>query len=140
MVFAGGRAHDATVSSIVHAASVAGAWASAAAHLALIVFLVCGGALAVARPGLRRAHLACVVGTAAVFLAGADCPFTVAENRFRGAAGWARYDTGFVAHYLVRPLTGHERIGTTLGIAIALAWTIPTVVTYGPVGLRKRQR
>jgi hypothetical protein len=92
------------------------AWTMALSHLSLVVFLITGAWF----PRLRPLHLLAVGATAAVFLAGADCPLTVWENHFRAAAGWDTYGEGFVAHYLWRPAP----------VWVVAAWLVPTVVAY----------
>jgi signal transduction histidine kinase len=106
------------------------AWTMAFAHLSLIVFLIVGAWLTRRWPGVRRVHLAAIAATAAVFLAGADCPLTVWENHFREAAGWSTYGDGFVVHHLIEPLTGVGRLGTTGEALVVAAWVLPTVVGY----------
>jgi len=106
------------------------AWTMAAAHLSLIVFLVTGAWFSLCWPGVRLWHLLAIAATAAVFLAGADCPLTVWENHFREAAGWSTYGNGFVVHYLIEPITGTRRLqGSGQGLVLA-AWLLPTLVGY----------
>ncbi len=106
------------------------AWLMAGAHLLLIVFLITGAWLARRHPALRPVHLAAIMATAAVFLAGADCPLTVWENHFRAAAGWDAYGEGFVVHYLIEPLTGVGRLGPAAQALVVAAWVVPTIVGY----------
>ena len=106
------------------------AWLMAGMHLTLIAFLITGAWLAHGRPGLRRAHLLAIGATAAVFLAGADCPLTVWENHFRDAAGWDTYGEGFVVHYLIEPLTGVGRLGPGAQVLVVAAWVVPTILGY----------
>jgi hypothetical protein len=103
--------------------------AFAVAHGLFIVALIVGGPLSARWPRLARAHLVAVAGTAAVFLSGSDCPFTVAELFFRRHAGWSTFDTGFVSHHLVEPL---HPAGITPWVQVLLvaAWVVPTVVGH----------
>jgi hypothetical protein len=103
------------------------AWTMAAAHLALIVFLIVGAWFTRRWPGVRAVHLGAIAATAVVFLAGADCPLTVWENHFRAAAGWDTYGDGFVVHHLLDPLLGVTRPSP---VAVVAAWLVPTLVGY----------
>ncbi len=85
-------------------ALVLSAYAVAAVHLALIGFLLAGGALALWRPHLVRWHLPVVAGVALVNRIGASCPLTLLENRLRILAGLPPHSDGVVAHYLIRPV------------------------------------
>ncbi len=100
----------------------------AVAHGLFILFLVSGALLARRWPSLVRPHLAAVAATAAVFLAGADCPLTTWENHFRTADGRPVIE-GFVEHYVVRPF---HPDGMTLAVQalVLAAWVVPTVVGY----------
>jgi hypothetical protein len=110
----------------------AGAIAAALAHLALIAWLVVGGPVAACRPSLARWHLAAVVPTGAVFLAGADCPLTVWEKACREAAGWAVYEGGFLEHYVVRVRPVHHGgMSPAVQVAIVVAWVLPTLAGHG---------
>jgi len=102
----------------------------ALAHLALIVWLVVGGPLSLRWRRLGPLHLLAVAPTAAVFLAGADCPLTVWEKHFREAAGWPSYRGGFIENYLVEPWHSGG-ISPLVSVAVAATWIVPTVVGHG---------
>lgn len=85
-------------------ALVLSAYGVAAVHLALIGFLLAGGALALWRPHLVRWHLPVVAGVALVNRMGANCPLTLLENRLRVLAGLPPHSDGVVAHYLIGPM------------------------------------
>jgi hypothetical protein len=70
-------------------------------HLGFILFVVAGAALVARRRMLLPLHLAAVAWGVAIEVAGAACPLTALENRFRLLAGAAGYGGGFVDHYLV---------------------------------------
>jgi hypothetical protein len=107
----------------------------AAVHGAFVVVLV-GGAVVVLRdPRAWRLHVPAIVAMATVAGAGADCPMTVLEARFRARAGWPRHETGFISHYLIEPW---HPAGITRSIraAIIAAWILPNVTAYGVLARR----
>ncbi len=61
--------------------------AVAVSHLSLIGFLLAGGFVARGRPGVTKAHLVTLAGTAAVYAGGFDCPLTIWEKDLRQLAG-----------------------------------------------------
>jgi len=100
----------------------------AVTHGLFIAFLVSGALLARRWPPLVRPHLGAVAATAAVSLAGQDCPLTTWENHFRAADGRPVIE-GFVEHYLVLPI--HDQGMTpAIQVVVLAAWVIPSVVGY----------
>jgi Protein of Unknown function (DUF2784) len=100
----------------------------AVTHGLLIAFLVGGALLARRWPRLVRPHLGAVAATAAVFLAGLDCPLTTWENHFRAADGRPVIQ-GFVEHYLVLPI--HDQGMTpAIQVLVLASWVVPSVVGY----------
>jgi hypothetical protein len=72
-----------------------------AAHLAFVLFVVCGGLLVLRTPRLAWLHLPAVAWAAFVELSGSICPLTPLEVTLRRGAGDAGYAGDFVEHYLV---------------------------------------
>jgi hypothetical protein len=72
-----------------------------AAHLAFVLFVVCGGLLVLRTPRLAWLHLPAVAWAAFVELSGSICPLTPLEVTLRRGAGEAGYAGDFVEHYLV---------------------------------------
>jgi hypothetical protein len=72
-----------------------------AAHLAFVLFVVCGGLLVLRRPGWAWVHIPAVVWAAFVEFSGWICPLTPLEVAFRRSAGEAGYGGDFVEHYLL---------------------------------------
>ena len=70
-------------------------------HLAFIVFVVVGGALALVHRGWTLVHLPSVAWAAWTEFTGTICPLTPWEQALRHAAGDAGYSGGFVDHYIV---------------------------------------
>jgi hypothetical protein len=71
------------------------------AHLAFVLFVVCGGLLVLRTPRLAWLHLPAVAWAAFVELSGSICPLTPLEVTLRRGAGEAGYAGDFVEHYLV---------------------------------------
>ena len=71
-----------------------------AAHLAFVLFLVCGGLLVLRTPRLAWLHLPAVAWGAYVELSGSICPLTPLEVTLRRGAGEAGYGGDFIEHYL----------------------------------------
>ena len=102
----------------------------AVSHLAIIGFLLGGGFVARRHPRVTRAHVLVLVGTAAIYAGGLDCPLTDWEKGLRRLAGDDVYTGGYLEHYLVSPwhpagMTKGIGLGI-LGIAVAT-----TAVAYG---------
>ena len=72
-----------------------------AAHLAFVLFVVCGGLLVLRTPRLAWLHLPAVAWGAYVELSGSICPLTPLEVTLRRGAGEAGYGGDFIGHYLV---------------------------------------
>jgi hypothetical protein len=72
-----------------------------AAHLAFVLFVVCGGLLVLRTPRLAWLHLPAVAWGAFVELSGTICPLTPLEVTLRRGAGEAGYGGDFIEHYLV---------------------------------------
>jgi hypothetical protein len=108
-----------------------------AVHLAFVVFVLVGGFLAWRWPGVLRVHIPAVVVSAALALAGLDCPLTELEKWLLEMAGEVPYRGGFISHYLVEPVYAP---GTTPAVRVLLrvATVAITVVAYGGYLLRRR--
>lgn len=70
-------------------------------HLTFVVFVACGGFLALQRPRAAWLHLPAFAWGVAIECAGWICPLTPLENRLRMEAGEAGYSGGFIEHYLL---------------------------------------
>jgi hypothetical protein len=101
-------------------------------HLAFVVFVLAGGFLVWQWRRLLPFHLAAVATSAALAVAGLDCPLTDVEKGLLRLAGDEPYTGGFIAHYLVRPLYGG---GMTPGLRIGLRVFTVAVVATAYLGL-----
>ena len=94
-----------------------------AAHLAFVLFVVCGGLLVLRTPRLAWLHLPAVAWAAFVELSGSICPLTPLEVTLRRGAGEAGYGGDFVEHYLVAlvyPAGLTRELQIALGAAVLL--------------------
>ena len=99
-------------------------------HLGFVVFVVCGGLLALWRRRAAFVHLPAAAWGVYIELTGGICPLTPLENRLRALGGESAYSGDFVERYLMPVLypAGLERdTQTTLGL-LALALNIALYV------------
>ena len=69
-------------------------------HVAFVIFVVVGGALALRWPKVAVVHLPAVAWAVYIEWSGAICPLTPLENALRTAAGLEAYAGDFVAKYV----------------------------------------
>jgi hypothetical protein len=94
-----------------------------AAHLAFVLFVVCGGLLVLRTPRLAWLHLPAVAWAAFVELSGSICPLTPLEVALHRGAGEAGYGGDFVEHYLVAliyPAGLTRELQMAIGAAVVL--------------------
>jgi hypothetical protein len=73
-------------------------------HLAFVVFVLCGGLLALKWRWIAWLHLPAVVWGAVVEFTGWICPLTPLENWLRAQGGETLYRSDFIAQYLLSVL------------------------------------
>jgi len=107
------------------------------AHLAFVLFVVCGAFLVLRRPRLAWLHLPAAAWGVTIELSGRGCPLTTLENLLRLRAGLAGYSGGFVEHYVVWLLYPG---GLTRGVQFVLAGIVLIVnlVLYAFVWRQRR--
>ena len=110
-----------------------------AVHLAFIIFVLCGGLLALWRPRLAWLHVPAAIWGALIEFTGWICPLTPLENYFLELAGSNAYEGGFIARYLwpvIYPAGMTPTIQNILGgIVIVL-----NCIIYAVVVARMRNR
>jgi hypothetical protein len=106
-------------------------------HLAYVVFVLVGGFLAWRWRSLARYHVPAVMVSAALPLAGLDCPLTDLEKWLHTQAGDAPYTGGFIEHYLVEPILSG---GLTPDLHLVLRVATITVVAVAYVGVLSLRR
>ena len=110
----------------------------ALSHLTLIGFILAGGFVARAHPRVTKAHVIALVGTAAVYAGGLDCPLTDWEKGLRRLAGDDVYTGGYIEHYLVSPWHP-SGMNPAIGFGILGVAVATTALAYGG-RLRLRHR
>lgn len=96
-------------------------------HFLFVLFVVCGGALALWWPRIIWLHVPAVIWGVLIEFCGWICPLTPLENRLRRAHGEAGYEGDFIAHYILPLLypagltRGRQLILGALALSINLA-------------------
>ena len=96
-------------------------------HVLFVLFVVCGGVLALWWPRIIWIHVPAVVWGVLIEFFGWICPLTPLENRLRRAQGDAGYEGDFIAHYILPLLypggltRGRQFVLGVLALSINLA-------------------
>jgi len=107
-------------------------------HALFIVFVVCGGLLALRWWWVIWLHLPAVVWAVLLEVFGWLCPLTPLEQSLRKAAGETSYSGSFIEHYLVQFIypVGLTR---TVQLYLAAGVILVNIVVYGLVIRRRRK-
>lgn len=107
-------------------------------HLAFILFVMLGGALALRWRWMPIIHIPAAVWGFFVELTGRICPLTPLENYFRARAGQTGYSESFIEHYLLALIYPE---GLTRDIQHALAGLVVLInaAIYGWLFYRRRK-
>ncbi|HMA08137.1 MAG TPA: DUF2784 domain-containing protein, partial [Ramlibacter sp.] len=105
-------------------------------HLAFIVFVVAGGALAARWRWVVLVHLPVAAWGFFVELTGRVCPLTPAENYLRHRAGQSGYAQSFVEHYLLA-IVYPEGLTREAQFVLAGGVVIVNLAIYGWLLLRR---
>jgi hypothetical protein len=98
--------------------------ATAASHLAYLVYVPGGGFLALRRPRTVWLHLAAVCWGVAIVALPLPCPLTSLENWARARAGMKPLPaTGFIDRYVAGVCYPSDRTGTAQAVAFTAAAT-----------------
>lgn len=108
-------------------------------HALFIVFVVCGGLLALRWRAVVWLHLPAVAWAFLLELYGWTCPLTPLEQGLRQAAAGASYSGSFLEHYLLLLIYPP---GLTRGVQISLAGAVLLLngILYGFVWRRWKGR
>lgn len=99
-----------------------------ALHFAFVLFVVCGGLLALWWPRAMWLHIPAAIWAVAIEFTGWICPLTPLENYLRRQQGESGYRRDFIAHYILpvlypEGLTRDDQLllgAAALGINIAI--------------------
>ena len=105
-------------------------------HFAFIVFVVCGGFLALKWRWLAFLHLPAAIWGALIEFQGWLCPLTPLEQRLRREAGDQGYAGGFIEHYVL-PIIYPQELTRELQMMLGASVVVINLVAYGWL-LRRR--
>lgn len=107
-------------------------------HLAFILFVLLGAAIAVRWRWIPFVHLPAAIWGVLIELAGWVCPLTYLENDLRIQAGQAGYTNSFVEHYLLDIIypSGFTR---ELQFELAAVVIVVNIAIYGWLFSRRRR-
>ncbi len=108
-------------------------------HLAFIVFVVCGGLLAMRWRWIPWVHIPAAVWATVLEIRGLICPLTPLENWLRREAGGTGYTGGFIEHYLV-PIVYPSGLTPGIQALLAVLVVVGNVIVYTVVWRSRRER
>ena len=108
-------------------------------HFAFVLFVACGGLLALRWWKAGRLHLPAVAWGAFVEFYLGYCPLTPLENVLRAKAGLDTYGGGFIEHYLL-PVIYPPGLTPGMQTALGLLLVAANVVIYALAWRRHRAR
>jgi hypothetical protein len=109
------------------------------AHFAFILFVLCGGLLALHRGWLCLLHLPAAAWGVFLEVSGGLCPLTPLENALRVRSGAAGYPGGFVEHYLL-PVIYPADLTREVQLGLAALVVVVNVGVYACVARRAWRR
>jgi len=108
-------------------------------HALFVVFAFAGGVLVLRWPRIAILHVPAAAWAAWVELSGTICPLTPLENEWRRVAGGARYEGGFIEHYVV-PVLYPSGLTPRVQLALGLLLIVANVAIYGFAWRRASRR
>jgi hypothetical protein len=108
-------------------------------HVAFLVFVVSGGALALRWPRAMWVHLPAVAWAAWIEFSGNICPLTPLENDLRARAGLAPYEGDFIANW-VFPILYPEGLTRESQLLLGAGAVVINLVVYASVVRCRRTR
>jgi hypothetical protein len=108
-------------------------------HLAFVLFVVLGAALAVRWPRILGFHIAAVAWGVFIEFSGAICPLTPLEVHLRQLGGAAGYQGGFIEHY-VMTLLYPSGLTRKMQIGLGSLALLANALAYTYFFLRRKQR
>jgi hypothetical protein len=108
-------------------------------HLTFIVFVVCGGLLAMRWRWIPWIHIPAAVWATVLEIRGLICPLTPLENWLRREAGGTGYSGGFIEHYLL-PIVYPSGLTPRIQLLMAVLVVVVNVAAYTLVFRSRRTR
>ena len=99
-------------------------------HLGFIVFVLAGGLLVLRWKRLAWAHVPSITWGMSTEFFGLWCPLTPLENWLRESSGGARYEVGFIEHYIM-PIVYPEGLTREMQIAMGSLALLVNGLIYG---------
>jgi len=108
-------------------------------HLLFVLFVVCGGLLALRWRWISLVHLPAAIWGVVIEFTGWMCPLTPLEIRLRVAAGEEGYPGGFVEHYLISLLYPHA-LTRSAQVILGIGVLVFNAVVYSRVFATRESR
>ena len=109
------------------------------AHLAFVVFVLCGGLLVLKWRWIARLHLPAVVWGAAVEFTGWICPLTPLENWLRARDGEVGFEGDFLARSIL-PLLYPGALTHDVQMMLGVVVLVVNGLVYGGLWRRYRRK
>ena len=106
-------------------------------HFCFVVFVMSGGLLVIWRKWFACFHIPAAMWGVIVETTGWMCPLTPLENHWRVAGGGARYEGGFVEHYIM-PVLYPANLTRDFQVTLALLILIVNIILYTIAFTRRR--
>jgi hypothetical protein len=107
-------------------------------HFLFVLFVVCGGVLALWWPRIIWLHVPAVAWGVWIEFSGWICPLTPLENRLRRAQGEAGYEGDFIAHYVL-PVLYPDGLTRTHQLVLGAIVLLFNLAVYALVLGRRRR-
>jgi Protein of Unknown function (DUF2784) len=108
-------------------------------HLAFVLFVALGGALALRWPRVMWLHLPAAVWGVWIEWSGRICPLTPLENTLRAEAGLPPHEGDFIARWIF-PMLYPQGLTREIQIALGLGVIVLNAIIYAVVMTRTRRR
>jgi len=108
-------------------------------HFGFILFVVCGGVLALRWRAFIWLHLPAVLWGVIIEWSGWICPLTPLENLLRYKAGQTVYSGGFVEHYIL-PIIYPDFLTRKIQIVIGILVILINLIIYVAVWKKNKKK
>ena len=98
-------------------------------HFSFILFVICGGFLALKWRKIIWLHLPAAVWGTLIEFYGWICPLTILENQLRRDNAGGAYSTGFIEHYII-PVIYPEGLTPEIQIILGIVVIVVNLFIY----------